>query len=344
MLFSQKQYRTSPREPSSQRWGDSSQLSKSSENPRPFPLKKLGIQEVPDFLAIGHVTQDIQPDGDWRLGGSVAFAALTASRLGLRSAVVTSGTGELLAELTRTLPDVQVSAIPSEEATTFENVYTDGVRRQYLRGRAATISLDAVPESWRAAPMILLAPLIGEVEPEVAAELSRPRSALLAATPQGWLRSTDSIGRVSPAPFDMAERILPSLQAMILSYEDVVVDAMTPGAVEQAHALISDWARIVPLVVVTRGAAGALLYQEGRWPKAFPGYPAHEVDPTGAGDVYAGAFMVQLYRTGNPAAAMDFANRVAACSVEALGVGGIPTYEEALARFADSIDNEDYFV
>jgi 1D-myo-inositol 3-kinase len=305
-------------------------------------LKKLGIQEVPDFLAVGHAARDMQPDGNWRLGGSVAFAALTASRLGLSSAVVTSGTGELLAELTRTLPDVQVSAIPSVEATTFENVYTNGVRRQYLRGRAATISLDAVPESWRAAPMILLAPLIGEVEPEVAAELSRTKGALVAATPQGWLRHADSIGRVLPAPFDVAGRILPFLQAMILSYEDVMVDAMTREAVEQAHATVSDWARIVPLVVVTRGAAGALLYQEGHQPRAFPGYPAREVDPTGAGDVFAGAFMVQLHRTGNPAAAMDFANRVAACSVEALGVGGIPTYEEALARYADSIVNKDY--
>jgi 1D-myo-inositol 3-kinase len=304
-------------------------------------LKTLGIQEVPDFLAIGHATRDIQPGGDWRLGGSVAFAALTASRLGLKSAVVTSGPSELLAELTRTLPDVQVSAIPSVEATTFENVYTNGVRRQYLRGRAATISLDAVPQRWRAAPMILLAPLIGEVQLEVAAELSRSNCALLAATPQGWLRRTDSIGRVSPAPFDMAGQILPFLQAMILSYEDVMVDTMTRG-VEQAHELVSDWAHIVPLVVVTRGAAGALLFQKGHQPRAFPGYPAREVDPTGAGDVFAGAFMAQLYRTGSLAAAMDFANRVAACSVEALGVDGIPAYEEALARFPDATHNKEH--
>jgi 1D-myo-inositol 3-kinase len=304
-------------------------------------LTTLGIQEVPDFLAIGHAARDIQPDGDWRLGGSVAFAALSASRLGLKSAVVTSGTGELLAELARTMPDVWVSAIPSQEATTFENVYSNGVRRQYLRGRAANISIDAVPARWRAAPIILLAPLIGEVGLEVAAELSRSMSALLAATPQGWLRRTDSIGRVSPAPFDMAGQILPFLKAMILSYEDVMVDTMTRG-VEQAHELVSDWARIVPLVVVTRGAAGALLVQRGHQPRVFPGYPAREVDPTGAGDVFAGAFMAQLYRTGNSAVAMDFANRVAACSVEALGVDGIPTYEEALARFANAINDKEH--
>ncbi|PWT75723.1 MAG: hypothetical protein C5B60_04970 [Chloroflexi bacterium] len=309
----------------------------------------MGIQDVPDFLAVGHATRDLLPDGSWRLGGSVAFAALTASRLGLRSAIVTSGTGELLAELTRMLPDVRVSAVPSVEATTFENVYANGVRRQYLRGRAATISLDVVPDSWRAAPMILLAPLIGEVKPELAAGLSRSKSALLAATPQGWLRRTDSIGRVSPAPFKLAEQILPFLQAMILSYEDLVpASDLTAGSIssagmQQAHASVSDWARTVPLLVVTRGAAGALLFQAEHQPRAFPGYPAHEVDPTGAGDVFAGAFMVQLYRTGNPDDAMDFANRVAACSIEGPGMGSIPTYEEVLARFADPIDHKEHF-
>jgi hypothetical protein len=260
---------------------------------------------------------------------------------------VTSGTGELLAELTRTLPDVRFSAIRSEEATTFENVYANGVRRQYLRGRAATISLDAVPHSWRAAPMILLAPLIGEVEPELAAGLSHSKSALLAATPQGWLRRTDSIGRVSPAPFELAGQILPFLQAMVLSYEDLVpvsdlaAASISSAGMEQAHASVSDWARTVPLLVVTRGAAGALLFQAGHQPRAFPGYPAREVDPTGAGDVFAGAFMVQLFSTGNANDAMDFANRVAACSVEGFGMGGIPTYEEALARFADQIDHKE---
>ena len=84
-------------------------------------------------------------------------------------------------------------------------------------------------------------------------------------------------------------------------------------------------------MVVTLGASGALLFQAGQAPRAFPGYPAHEVDPTGAGDVFASAFMVQVHKTGDAAIAVDFANRVAACSVERLGA--IPTCMEALARF-----------
>jgi hypothetical protein len=90
---------------------------------------------------------------------------------------VTSGPSEIVAALTQTLPDIPIQVIPSVEATAFENLYSNGVRRQYLRGRAATISLESVPARWRAAPLILLAPLVGEVEPELAAELSGAKSA-----------------------------------------------------------------------------------------------------------------------------------------------------------------------
>ena len=56
---------------------------------------------APDFLAIGHVTRDLLPDGSWRLGGTVAFAALTAARLGLRPAIVTSASASRERSVTR---------------------------------------------------------------------------------------------------------------------------------------------------------------------------------------------------------------------------------------------------
>jgi hypothetical protein len=42
-----------------------------------------------DYLVIGHLTQDIIPDG-FRLGGTAAYSALTARALGLRVGIVTS--------------------------------------------------------------------------------------------------------------------------------------------------------------------------------------------------------------------------------------------------------------
>ena len=65
----------------------------------------------------------------------------------------------------------------------------------------------------------------------------------------------------------------------------------------------------------------------------FPGYPASEVDPTGAGDVFAATFLCALVATDDPAEAMDQANRVAALSVEGVSTSAIPTPAEVAARY-----------
>lgn len=275
----------------------------------------------PDFLAIGHVTRDLLPDGGWRLGGTVTFAALTAARLGLRPAIVTSAPPDVLAVLDALLPDIALSVVSSREATTFENIYTSSGRKQYLRGRAAFLTLAAVPEGWRDAPIVLLGPVAQEVDASVVAAF--PRS-LVAATPQGWLREWGDDGAVSPAPLAYAGVLLSNVRALILSREDVEPPADT---------VIGQWARTVPLIAVTQGARGAYLWEQGVISEQFPGYPAREVDPTGAGDVFAAAFLCALHETGDAATAVDFANRVAACSVEALGGEGIPTREMLAARW-----------
>jgi sugar/nucleoside kinase (ribokinase family) len=292
---------------------------------------------VPDFVAIGHATRDLLPDGSWRLGGTVTFAALTAQRLGLRTAVLTSGPPDLLAALRAALPGVALACLPAPDATTYENVYAGGSRTQYLRGRAAPISARDLPAAWRDARIALLAPLAGEVEHALAAAFPR---ALIAATPQGWLRRWDASGRVTPGPLDDAETLLPRLRALILSREDLPVSTSSAPDISDGGSLphdaavqIAAWARVVPLVVVTRGPDGVLLYRDGGAPESFPGYPAREVDPTGAGDVFAAAFLCALDATADPRAAADFANRAAALSVEHPGADGIPTRADIARRF-----------
>jgi hypothetical protein len=292
---------------------------------------------APDLLAIGHATRDLLPGGGWRLGGGVTFAALTALRLGARPAVVTSGTPELVEALGALLPAGDALAlVPAGEATTFENVYTDGgTRRQHLRGRAETLAPRAVPERWRGAPMVLLTPLAQEVAPELVGAFP---DSLLAATPQGWLRRWRADGAVYPGPFDAALDVLPHLDALIVSREDLLPppgSGIAGFSPDEADTQIAAWARVVPIVVVTRGARGADLYLDGEAPETFPGYPAREVDPTGAGDVFAAAFLLRLHETGDARAAVDFANRVAALSVEGEGVTGIPTRATLLARYPD---------
>ncbi|MGZ3601301.1 MAG: PfkB family carbohydrate kinase [Ktedonobacterales bacterium] len=292
-------------------------------------------QAVPEFLVIGHVTRDLLPDGHWRLGGTVTFAVITAQRLGMRAAIVTSGPPDVIEALQRLAPDIPIATVPCPDATTFENIYKGSIRSQYLRGRATLLTLDHVPVAWRSAPVVLLAPLAQEVDPQLIT--SFPHS-LVAATPQGWLRRWNDDGFVMPGALDAAvEAALPSLHALILSREDLLppsgYEAIGHYTPAKADAQIAAWARVIPIVAVTRSANGALLLCQGHDPEAFPGYPAREVDPTGAGDVFATAFLCRLHTTGNPRAAADFANRVAAISVEHTGASGIPTQADVIARF-----------
>ncbi len=295
-------------------------------------------QEPPDLLVVGHATRDLIPEGGWRLGGTVVFAALTAARLGLRVAIVTAGPPDVLAALATAAPDIPVAAIPSAEATVFENRYDHaGRRQQYLRSRATPLDPSAVPAAWRGAPLVLLAPVAQEVDLALA---SASPTARVAATPQGWLRRWDVLGLVHPTEWHDAERTLPHLTALIFSRDDVHLPAAddAPDEDESARAAedrIAAWARRVPFVIVTCGAAGADLLANGARER-FPAYPVQEVDPTGAGDVFAAAFLCSLLRTGDARAAVQFANCAASFAVEAEGTAGIPTLPQVMARLESS--------
>jgi ribokinase len=90
----------------------------------------------------------------------------------------------------------------------------------------------------------------------------------------------------------------------------------------------------VPEVVVTLGAAGALVASRGRAAVRLPGVPARAVvDTTGAGDVFCGALAAARAAGADPVAAAELACAAASLSVERPGAGrSAPTLEEARAR------------
>ncbi|GCE11028.1 PfkB family carbohydrate kinase [Tengunoibacter tsumagoiensis] len=287
------------------------------------------MSNSPTFLALGHVTRDIQLDGSFTLGGTVAFAALTASRLGLEAGIVTCADAELTTQLPSLLPGIQLTVQPSIQSTTFANRYQEGFRTQYLYSRADSLELSSVPPAWLEAEIVLLGPLAQELDVDFVKHIPRRPGQLLAATPQGWLRRWESDGRVWPTPWQDAEQILPLLDVLILSHDDLLPFA--DGDRTEADALLARWSQFIPLLVATDGRYGATLYQAGQ-PQKFAAYPVQEIDPTGAGDVFAAAFLTHLFWHQDPAQAVNFANCAAACSIEQPGMLGIPTLAQVLAR------------
>ena len=281
-------------------------------------------QSRPDLLVVGHVTEDVTPRGRL-LGGTAAYAALTAFRLGYQVAVVTSTGPEL--DQRQLLSGVQVVNVPASHTTVFENRYQDHKREQVLHQRASFISFLAIPRPWRRAPMVLLGPVAQELKPQMA--LQFPRS-LVAVVPQGWLRRWDEGGQVTP-PGQSGQPMSPhslDLKAdiAVVSQEEVPADQ------------VEEWATAFPLLVVTKGDAGVDLYSQGRRTQ-IPTFPVPAVDPTGAGDVFAAAFLLHYGETQDPLAAGRFANCAASFCVQDWGVEGVPWEAQIQERLGRLVEN-----
>jgi sugar/nucleoside kinase (ribokinase family) len=275
-------------------------------------LSMVPIDSV-DYLVIGHLSCDLTPDGA-RIGGTAAYSALTGRALGLRVGVVTAWGGEV--PLDR-LGGIRVVSIPAEYSTTFENIYTEEGRVQYLHHVAPALLLEHVPEAWRRAPIVHIGPIAQEAKSLVDGRLS---SSLLGLTPQGWMRCWDGEGRVHPCPWEEAPEALPKAGATVISVEDV------DGDEDQIEAM----AAASRILAVTEGPAGVRLYWNGDLRRFYA--PARtEIDATGAGDIFATAFFFRLYTTRDPWAAARFATHLASFSVTRAGLNGIPTAEEIQA-------------
>jgi sugar/nucleoside kinase (ribokinase family) len=263
--------------------------------------------EPVDYLVIGHLTEDITAAGP-RLGGTAAFAALTARAFGLRAGIITSvGESTSLQEL----QGIPVLRAPAEHSTTFENMRTPSGRKQVIRQQAARITLESLPDAWRKAAIVHLGPVAQELEPGAAAGFP---SSLLGITPQGWMRTWDKDGNVTACNWESAAAVLPNAGAVVVSREDVHGDEDT----------IHTMAQQTRILVVTEGAAGSVLYWNGD-SRRFRAPSVSEVDDVGAGDIFAAALFIRLSMTRDPWEAARFATLIAARSVTRAGFDGIPT-------------------
>ena len=105
--------------------------------------------------------------------------------------------------------------------------------------------------------------------------------------------------------------------ATVVSIEDVRHD----------ETLIKQWATWARLLVVTRGALGCTVYYDGVMTD-LPARNEVEIDPTGAGDLFAAAFFTRLKQTGSPLTAARFAICIAGKSITRHGLDSLPTPDE----------------
>lgn len=273
---------------------------------------------MPRLLAVGHVTWDKVSGGEV-LGGSVAYAALAARRLGWDAGVLTSAAGDFVPG--RDLPGISVFVEPAAATTRFQNLYdAAGERRQVLSSRSADIDLAVLPDDWRNPDALLLGPVAGEIGSGFATAFE---AEVVGAQAQGWLRSFEPDGDVLPREWTTAAADLAGTHVLFLSDKDM------PQAASRAR----DFLATVPVVALTRGWEGLTLHtRDGTF--VVPALPREEVDPTGAGDVFAAAFLLRYHETQDALEAAAFGACAASCAVEAVGAASLGDRDEVVRRLA----------
>ncbi|GAB4330088.1 MAG: PfkB family carbohydrate kinase [Candidatus Abyssubacteria bacterium] len=272
--------------------------------------------ETPEFLAVGHLCLDLM-DGRKILGGSASYASLTARALGCRVGIVTSLSEDFpfLGEFR----EIEIQAIPSPSTTTFRNVYHNGVREQFISGVAAQIGAEHVPDSWTGAEIVYLCPIADEVLPDVPARFGK--SSLIGVGAQGWFRKWDDSGRVRQKRWSQARDILPHVHVVIYSELDL----------DEPYAFAEEVSKLTPIVIVTQSCRGAEVFVD-RQRIHVPAFDIREIDPTGAGDVFAAAFLVRYRETCDAVESAKFACCAASFVCEKEGTKGTPTRDQVEER------------
>ena len=273
---------------------------------------------APDFVAIGHVTLD-RFGAAIRPGGAALYAAITAHRLGLSVGLLTSHADDFPLDVIP--PAIEVVTVPARDTTVFEHRDDADGRVMAVEATAEAIGAADVPDDWRAAPIVLLAPVAAEVDPLLATHFD---DATVGAAVQGWLRQSDDEGRVAAAPWAPPEWLLDRVAAMFMSIEDV------RGLEDD----VTEWLQRLPIAVLTAGREGALLYVSGdRY--EIPAIPAEEIDATGAGDVFAAAFLIRHHLGDDPWDAARAAACAAGLSVCGVGWSSVPDRRALVSALAD---------
>jgi hypothetical protein len=270
-----------------------------------------------ELLVVSHLCKDLGPPPGherigWRPGGSAYYVSRAARKLGLKVAVVTSAGPEL--DVGKLLGSIPHHCAPSSTTTTFENIYSVRGRRQTVRDIATTLSWKHIPPRWRRPTAVLLAPVAGEINQGL---LSGWGASLLCVCLQGWLRRWDRRGNVRHAPWKPPKLERP-INVLFFSREDLDEEEERDEYAQHARVSICTEAEKGILVRTAPGEA---------WQR-IPGIPARVKNVTGAGDIFAGAFLFQFLRTGDALASATFANAAGSFSVEHVGLRKFPSQSQ----------------
>ena len=213
--------------------------------------------------------------------------------------------------------EIVSTIIKSNDTTIFENTYTPTGRVQYLHSKADDLHVgESTLENQT--DILFLCPITDEILVEE--HVLTNYKGLKAATIQGWLRDFEADGLVVPSLPNFS--VFSNLDIIIMSDDDI-------AGFEKD--LLKQLIELVDIVVLTKGAKGAEVFQSGET-YFFPSYPSTPVDLTGAGDIFSIAFLYEYAHIHNINQAASFAHAAASLSIEGKGVSAIPVISQIRER------------
>ena len=224
------------------------------------------------------------------LGGSATYCAIAASYFtDVRVvAVVGEDFGEEPMRLLRSR-DIDVSAIEVARGKTFRwsGVYSDDLNDRTTLATHLNV-FESFQPKLRPEDASIPNLFLGNIDPDLQSQvLRRVRPRLSACdTMNFWIEGKN----------DSLKRLLAEVDGLVINDSEARLLAGELNTVVAARRLLSLGLRFL---VIKRGEYGAALFAGGHY-FAVPAYPVERpVDPTGAGDSFAGGFMGHLANTGD---------------------------------------------
>jgi sugar/nucleoside kinase (ribokinase family) len=289
-----------------------------------------------DIVTVGHFSIDhVLPPGanafKRALGGSPAYVSFSAAKLGARVGVVSKvGT-----DFPETYVDmlehsgVDLFGLKRERnsvTTSFMLEYSNESRRLSLKSRAPPIHTEDAQMEFEA-KTIHIAPIAGEISSEVVDAL-REKTDVLSLDPQGFLRKFDAAGRTSLKKWE-AKEVLERVDVYKSSLREIRTVTEKNG-LKAAMKKLKDFG--IKIVIVTLGAKGMVLLFDDTFHRIPVIPPQRLIDPTGAGDVFAGAFLAEHLHKKDPLWCTCVGSAAASFKVEEVGPVLRNTKEAIYAR------------
>lgn len=297
----------------------------------------------PELVVIGHILKEVIkfPTREFGpvLGGPAAYSCTVASRLGVRTGIVTvigkDMPNKLLTPLHKTKMDITgLKILPRNITTSTELTYDrNGNKTLSFMKRAPKIKSEDIPITYRNAQIIYFCPIDYEVSIETArkTKYNSPDS-IFAVDLQGY-------GGASSATHPNNRKDALAFLEELIGYFEIV-----KASIEDCRLLFRcDKTKIVfdilrnfgaRITILTIGDEGAVVAENQKvWD--IPVFPVNCSDPTGAGDAFAAGFLAEYIRTGKSRHSGLFASATASYLIEHSGgvdIERMPVYKEVIRR------------